>query len=375
MNNMQNDSTHFAYSRTQVSNQRHDPDEVVLTRASDIMIRPIDWIWKDWLARGKFHILGGMAGTGKTNLAIAMATIVTNGGAWPDGSVAPIGDVLIWSAEDDLDDTLAPRLRASGANLDRIHFITGTLGGSKFRPFNPAKDIENLRSNLEQIGTVTLVIFDPVVSVVTGDGNNNVEVRRGLQPVVDLAESMGCAVLGITHFTKGTAGSTPLERITGSLAFGAMARVVMVAAQLSNDQKGDDSRILCKAKANITVDQGGFEFALRDQEIPECPGARATVVHWGQRLDGNAQDLLGTPNNLDGATSRSALAEAEDFLFDVLKDGPMPANEVIDQARAEGIAESTLKRAKKDKQISVQKSGMRGGWIWALPSHQNDVML
>ena len=42
---------------------------------------------------------------------------------------------------------------------------------------------------------------------------------------------MRCALLGITHFSKGTGGRDPVERLTGSLAFGALARVVLIAAK------------------------------------------------------------------------------------------------------------------------------------------------
>ena len=64
----------------------------------------------------------------------------------------------------------------------------------------------------------------------THDGSTkNAEVRRGLQPLVDFAGETGCAVLGGTHFTKGTTGRDPTERVTGSLAFGALARLAFGA--------------------------------------------------------------------------------------------------------------------------------------------------
>ena len=60
----------------------------------------------------------------------------------------------------------------------------------------------------------------PIVSAVAGDSHKGAEVRRALQPVVTLAQRLGCAVLGITHFSKGTNGRDPVERVTGSIAFG-----------------------------------------------------------------------------------------------------------------------------------------------------------
>ena len=78
---------------------------------------------------------------------------------------------------------------------------------------------------------LALLIVDPIVSAVATDSHKNGEVRRGLQPLVDLAAAQGCALLGITHYSKGTAGRDPLERVTGSVAFGALARLVFGTAK------------------------------------------------------------------------------------------------------------------------------------------------
>jgi putative DNA primase/helicase len=57
-----------------------------------------------------------------------------------------------------------------------------------------------------------LLIIDPIVSAIGSKANshNNVETRNALQPIRDLAEATGCAVLGITHFAKGTTGKSEL---------------------------------------------------------------------------------------------------------------------------------------------------------------------
>lgn len=46
-------------------------------------------------------------------------------------------------------------------------------------------------------------------------------------PLVELAQAKDAALIGITHYSKGTQGREPLERVCGSLAFGALARIVM----------------------------------------------------------------------------------------------------------------------------------------------------
>ena len=96
---------------------------VQLTCANEIKPKPIDWLWDGWLARGKLEVLSGIAGTGKTTLAISLAATVSIGGKFPDGTRSPIGSVLIWSGEDSAKDTLVPRFMAAGADLSKIHFI------------------------------------------------------------------------------------------------------------------------------------------------------------------------------------------------------------------------------------------------------------
>lgn len=152
------------------------------------------------------------------------------------------GNVVVWSGEDDYADTLVPGLSASGADLDRVFFVEGVLEGKERRPFVPAKHILPLRQAIEAAGGAVLVVVDPIVSAMAGDSHKNSETRRALQPLVDLASDVNAALLGVTHFSKGTSGREPIERIIGSVAFGALARVVMVAAKEPEANDGTAGR-------------------------------------------------------------------------------------------------------------------------------------
>lgn len=154
------------------------------------------------------------------------------------------------------------------------------------KAFDPARDLTALEAAATRIRDIKLLIADPVVSAVTGDSHKNTEVRRALQPIVHLAQRLDCAVLGISNFSKGTAGREPLERVTGSVAFGALARVVLVAA------KGADGepRLLARAKSNIGPDGGGFGYELAQVTFD---GVETSVVRWGAPLAGTARELLG----------------------------------------------------------------------------------
>lgn len=334
---------------------RPDPSEsllVDLIRADQIVIEPIRWLWGYMLARGKLHVLAGAPGTGKTTIALALGSVITRGGIWPDGSRAPLGSVLVWSGEDDPADTLAPRLKAMGADLSRVFFVRGVLEDGERRAFDPATDLQALRVEAEAIGDLSLIIADPIVSAVAGDSHKNTEVRRALQPMVNLAAELGAAVLGISHFSKGTAGREPLERVTGSLAFGALARVVLVTAK--GDSEDGDSRILARAKSNIGPDGGGFKYALEMVDIGN--GIEASKVTWGGAVDGTARELLAAaePSDSDEHEERK---DAAAWLTDLLESGSMPAKQVRQAADQAGFAWRTVQRAMKVADVESRRDG------------------
>lgn len=360
-------SIDYLDSHTALATDEYGAD-VTLLRASDLNPEPISWIWNGWLAAGKLHVLAGAPGTGKTTISMSLAAILTTGGLWPDGSPSSPGNVVIWSGEDDPADTLLPRLALSGADLSRIYFITGVRVGNERRSFDPARDMETLRHKLAEISGVKLMIVDPVVSAVAGDSHKNAEVRRGLQPLVDLAASMRSALLGITHFSKGTGGRDPVERLTGSLAFGAIARVVMVAAKYQEQEDdGRTPRLFCRAKSNIGPDDGGFEYDLAQAGLIDPPGIITSSVVWGNAVEGMARDLLA---NADAAVvdgEGGTLAEAKSFLSDLLANGPESVRVIKADADGAGISWATIRRAQKALGIKPEKKGMKAGWVWRKP--------
>jgi putative DNA primase/helicase len=330
-----------------------------------VKLEPVKWLWQDWLAAGKLHIVAGPPGTGKTTICIALAATISCGGRWADGTSAERGSVLIWSGEDDPADTLAPRLKAAGADLSRVHFVRQMLDSEGLRPFDPAQDMAALVESARNLLDLRLLILDPIVNAVGGDSHKNTEVRRALAPVVDLAASLRVAAIGISHFSKGTQQRDPVERVTGSLAFGALPRVVMAAVKVKTED-GSDSRLLARAKSNIGKDDGGFAYSLEQVEIGD--GIAASRVKWGTAVEGSARELLADADNeTDGEHQDAAV-----WLRELLIGGPIDSNEVKRAADANGISWSTLRRAKKRIGAKSEKDGMTGGWSWFLPEDAHE---
>lgn len=332
-----------------------------LVCAADVKAEPIDWLWPGWLARGKLHIIAGRAGTGKTTIALSWAATISAGGFFPNRHRARGGSVLVWSGEDSANDTLVPRLMAAGADCLRVHLVGPVKEKDVHRSFDPAQDVPLLAAAIAGLDTPpVLLIVDPIVMGVTGDSHKNAEVRRGLFPLVTLAERFGIALIGVTHFSKGTAGRDPLERVTGSLAFGAMARLVFGTAK---DDAGD-GYLLARVKSNIGPDGGGFAYELAPAE-PQ-PGISTSRVVWGEPLDGNARALLAQTDG--GQATAAPRGDAIEWLRDLLAAGPMPVGTIKEEAAAAGFAWRTIQRAKTEAGIRAEKSGFADGvWMWRLP--------
>ena len=337
-----------------------------LTRGDSITLTPVSWLWRGWLARGKLHVMAGAPGCGKTTLAVNLAAIVTKGGTWPDGTQAAAGDVLIWSGEDDPQDTLAPRLLAAGAAMERVHFIGEFIDDQGPRSFDPATDVYSLNRLLSETKLQpSLLIVDPLVSAVSADSHKNAEVRRSLAPLVDLAQHRHCAVLGISHFSKGTQGRDPTERVTGSLAFGALARVVFAVAKIPDHEGG--GRILVRSKNNLGPDTGGFRFDLESYQLQTCHGIYATRVVWGEALAGTAREILSMAEAETDQEEKTERQEAEEWLLTLLADGPARRTEIMKAARENGFSEATLKRASQSIGVHIKRAGFGDGSCWSLP--------
>src|SRR5262249_44074013 len=153
---------------------------------SDIVERKLCWLWPGRIPLGKFTLFAGDPGLGKSAATIDIAARVTRGTSWPDGAPNDQpGSVIILSAEDDDEDTIRPRLRVAGANLDKVHILQAvrhakTDGDTTLDHFSLATDVAALRDAVVSLEDVRLVIIDPI-SAYLGNTDSHVNARvRGI---------------------------------------------------------------------------------------------------------------------------------------------------------------------------------------------------
>lgn len=339
---------------------------VDLISAASLIPERIDWLWDGYIARGKLHLHGGPAGTAKTTVALKLAATVSAGGTWPDGVRAIKAPIAIWSGEDGVRDTLLPRLIAAGAERENCHFIGDVNADGRKRVFDPATDIPALVEPLRKLRPALLIV-DPITQAVVGDSHKNSETRRGLAPLVNLADELGIALWGITHFSKNTNGRAPLDRFTGSLAFGAVARLAFANIRDAETEQ----RVFCRVKSNLGLDGGGFTFSLTNTGIEG--DIRATCVEWGAAVSGTAADILARAER-DPESRDTGRMAACDFLREELRSGPVAVNEIKSSAESAGFSWSTIRRARDDLGIRTRKTGFGGGWMWELSYSKEDFV-
>jgi putative DNA primase/helicase len=325
-------------------------------------------LWRGRIARGKHTATAGDPGTGKSQCAVYVAATISRGGQWPcNEGYAPIGNVIIFNAEDGADDTVAPRLMAAGANMARVHIVSAVQEGRGRRTFNLQADLALLEKKIAEIGDVVLVIIDPISSYMgKTDSHKNAEVRGTLEPLSEMAARLNVAILSITHFSKsGSSSSTKaLHRFIGSIAFTGAPRAAFAVIE---DMENDGRFLFLLAKTNMGRKPQGLAYRLAQSFVGDsAQEIVASYVSWeSEPVSISADEALRASED---RSDRSACAEAEAFLRDRLSGGAVvPAKEGEEHARALGIALRTLARARKKLGVVAEKRGLKEGWSWRLP--------
>src|SRR5947209_142984 len=82
------------------------PARLITVRASRIVQKPVEWDWRNRIARGKVTLIAGDPDLGKSQIINDIVARLTIGRSWPDGGSAPKGFCFMLSAEDAADDTI-----------------------------------------------------------------------------------------------------------------------------------------------------------------------------------------------------------------------------------------------------------------------------
>jgi hypothetical protein len=255
-------------------------------------------------------------------------------------------NVLLFSAEDGLGDTIRPRLDALGADLSRIHAWESPITFDTEGLALIEKEIIRLKP--------AFVIIDPIVAYLGGDTNMNSanEVRAILAPLAKIAEKNDVAILVLRHLRKDES-SKGIYRGLGSIDFTAAARSVLLVGKHPTTP---EEAVMVHIKSNLAEEGPSIGFTKKEGKFEWTGESELT----------SAEILAGDPQKGGSIAKEEAIA----FLHDILSEGPIEATEVFEHAKSLGISKSTLRRAKKGMGITSSRKGFGedGKYRWALPS-------
>lgn len=205
----------------------------------------VKWLWKDRIPMGKITIIDGDPGKGKSAVTLDLAARVSRNGAMPDGTRGISGTVLVMNAEDDLSDSIVPRLLRAGADMSKVYAMKTVDEGSGPRLPEIPMDLNWIEKALKQTKAVLLII-DPFFSF-AGGATSWAAMRRTMAPLAKLAEDTGAAIVIVRHLTKGS-GQSAIYRGGGSMAIIGSARSAMM---IGDDPENPKRCLLLHTKSNL----------------------------------------------------------------------------------------------------------------------------
>jgi hypothetical protein len=344
--------------------------------ASERTPQLVSWLWTGYFVLGAITMLDGESEIGKTLTLYDVAARASRGDAMPDGSRAvrdPV-NVLVLAPEEMIDSVIVPRLMAARADMSRIALPRdietrrGRAPDMLLLPQSAPKItamIRESRASFLIIDPIT-AFFDPKVN-----SNNDPSVRSALSPLSAQLGSTNCSVAMVRHLSKNQAVDAK-HRGGGSVAFGAVARVHLVAGKLPASARSSGVFGISQVGSNMTkAIAGTLTYSIEDSGIQmDDQGNMVPLLEWHEKSDIDANTLLGG----DGKP-RGPEPEAQNEIIDVLNElfeikDTWDATEATKELKNAGVSldSKTVDKAKAKLGIVSKPvhnpSGGVSKWVW-----------
>lgn len=339
---------------------------VHLTKASDIRIRPVHWVWADRIPVGSLCLVAGREGIGKSTVAYTIAADITRG-RLPGQYEGRPKAVIVAATEDSWEHTIVPRLMAAGADLDRVFRVDVTTSEGVETGLSLPRDLLATERAVAEVDAA-LILLDPLMSRLDGklDTHKDAEVRLALEPLTALADRSGAGVLGLIHVNKGHS-SDPLTMVMGSRAFTAVARAVLF---VMTDPDDETLRLLGQEKNNLgRTDLPTLTFRIGSAHVADTAEGPVYTgqVAWVGESERTIREALESAS--EATDTRTAVAEAGDWLRDYLtsQGGEADSKDIKAAGAKAGHSVDALKRARQRLKLVSESYGFPRQTKWALP--------
>jgi len=346
---------------------------------SAVKMKPVDWLWKGYIPAGKVTMLDGDPGQGKTAISLDLCSRITNGEQWPDNTGCDAAHVIYVSTEDDVDDTLAPRMAAAGVNFHNASYIDEVNGV----PVNLQDHLDDIEAAITHTGSVFLVLDHILALIKDKDSNSATEASSVMRNIRDVARRTGCAIMVLRHLNKSGVGPAWTRGI-GSGQFAAVVRSGLMVDR-PGDHADDEQQnpVFGQYKSSVGPNMGSLEYRL-DQVLIDNPTQpdqkiETVKVKWLGASSLRADQFNAERRKEKSRTPTESQAAARDFLEAQLAaaESPETAVDVADlrsKGESIGISKQALYSARDA--VSAKSTGNRGksgSAGWYIPPDQSDM--
>jgi len=376
-----------------------------LKGVEDLDTRRGPWIWFPYVRVGELSMMTGYGDSCKSWLAFEIAKHVLDGTTDTMPSLQPsgiMGKVMICTQETG-EDILDERFTKLDCRTYIDRHIQAVRNGfrRKWKPLGEQRwalysesfsltDMDTFADFAREVVEFKpkLVILDTIHSYLAGtDTHRANEVTNAMLLLKKLAAEVGCAMILVNHFNKGTdEKTTVVNKSMGSAAFGNTARNGMVVAKIKEGKyfEEDYSGVWNGKNNNVRTDliPPGQMYRIREETFysATCINSRKVVIkqgtcfEWCPDVSELSADYVVKNQHKGGVRGgRAAIrSSAAEWLRSKLADGPMNIGAVKRLAETElSFSWETLKRAAKTIGVVTLPKGPRRGhqkfWTWSLP--------
>ena len=285
----------------------------------------VEWLWYPYIPYGKLTVLQGDPGEGKSTFILNVAALLTRGKSMPDGYQVPKPQRVVYqTAEDNISDTVKPRLIEAGADCEKVIEKTGAR----------------------------LFILDPLQGYLAQDSDmiNVGRMRSQLRRLADVASKHKCAVVIVGHMNKAS-GEKNLYRGLGSIDIAAIARSVLM---ISRDKENPSIRYMFQVKSSLAPEGAAVAFVFNE----------ALGFCWLGKREVDKTNLAAPSNE-----NKKELALR--IISEVLSNHPISSSSIVRKLKLMDISERTINLAKKE--LGIVSFRKNGSWHWSFPDNNGHL--
>lgn len=278
-----------------------------LGRADDFSLEPLDvidpvtlqgvtvperrWLWENWMPMRAVTVLSGDGGTGKSLLALQLATACATGRPFLGQSVMRC-KVLVIACEDEKDELHRRQASINGkldldmadlldvfwiarAGLDNVMMNFPGDGQGEKTPF-----FDQVRAKALEMGA-QLIVLDTAADLFGGNENIRPQVRQFINSLTSIALAIDGAILLLAHPSQ--AGKAAGTGESGSTAWNNSVRSRLYFTR-PTPEKGEpedkDARILSRQKSNYAQAGGSVPMRYMDGAFVATGGEASEDDAW-----------------------------------------------------------------------------------------------